>query len=104
LILKNGTKYVDGDLHTEGSFGSCWSCESIISGNGTGFFGTFATNAKGEIVKATVIHAGHYFDFDPELVLTYAGSYLPQNESVTGFDIFSGVVFARDYDQRKILV
>ena len=92
LILRNGTKYVNGHLHTEGSFSSCWSCGSIVSGNGSGFFGTFGTNSRGEIIKATVVYAGHHFEYNPELVLTFEDSYLPQNESVTGFDILSGTL------------
>ena len=76
-ITRNGSKYIDGDLEAKG-------------GEGFGFHGTFTANSLGEIVKANVIRSGEYFLYDPEMILVYTGSYLPQNKSVTGFDINVG--------------
>jgi hypothetical protein len=78
-ILSNGSKYVDGDLGAKG-------------GEGYGFFGIFSANARGELITSTVVRAGHYYLYNPEIILYHAGSVVPQNMSVTGFDIVSGVL------------
>jgi hypothetical protein len=77
-ILSNGSKYVDGDLGAKG-------------GEGYGFFGIFSANARGELMTSTVVRSGHYYIYDPEIILYHAGSIIPQNMSVTGIDIVSGV-------------
>jgi len=79
-ILSNGSKYVDGDLRAKG-------------GEGYGFFGTFTTSDKGELMTSTIVSAGHYYFYDPDVILYHAGSLVPQNKSVTGFDIISGIIW-----------
>ena len=77
--MSNGSKYVDGDLRAKG-------------GEGYGFFGTFTTSDKGELMTSTIVSAGHYYFYDPDVILYHAGSLVPQNKSVTGFDIISGII------------
>lgn len=73
-ITNNGTRYIDGDLHSEG-------------GEGSGFKGRFNVDWHGRIVSTTIVFSGEYFFFDPNIILTYKNSLLSQNNSVTDFDI-----------------